>query len=197
MKWIVSLIVIILTNGCSASKMNGNIASSVVKKPEKFEFVIQELSPTEGSIKKPKDWFYRESHLAAYSLGWVISKENPKNGYDTGVRVQLMMGINKYTGNTPEKFVDDQISQLSRKGKITNFCGKHKAGDFNRKCIEIIDNKYHVLYSILWSNQRDMVGVVTMGTPKELWYIYSPAFKQMSEVTVIGKDFYKKIEKSK
>src|SRR5262249_48160973 len=56
------------------------------------EFVTQVLEPTGGKIDKPKGWFYAESR-DAHSFLWTLSRERAAHGYETGMRIQVLVGI--------------------------------------------------------------------------------------------------------
>ena len=74
-------------------------------------YVLQRLDPTDGRIAKPKDWFYESSGTQSGWL-WTLSAEDPsKGGYETGLRIQLLVGIEKVTKHSTEIFAQSFLQQ--------------------------------------------------------------------------------------
>lgn len=152
------------------------------------EFVTQVLEPTGGKIERPKDWFYHESHNKV-SYTWILSKEDAADGhpYDTGVRIQVLVGIKEGTGKTAEQFIRDFIANKSKEvNKVVKTCEPTDQEMFTRLCLETEEGRYHILYSLFWGrHDLDMVVVSIAGTPKELWPTYSATFDRMSRFELI------------
>jgi hypothetical protein len=156
---------------------------------------LQVLEPIGGRIKKPKDWFYTESHRSSNSFLWTISKEKPVNGgYDTGVRIQLFTGIKKGTGKSPEKFLFSfKESKKEAANKVLKDCPVKEQGLFSVICLETIEtipyngvNKlYHILYSLFWNDEMDMVILSIAGTPQHEWDNYQNIFNEMRGFKII------------
>lgn len=188
----VFLILLIFSLISCASTSKKNESQSV-------ELVIQILEPTGGEVLKPKDWFYSERHKAANSLNWIISKEDPINGYETGLSIQFMIGIQKGTGLTPEEFVQSNVEQILKTANLVKRCDKSIVGDFTRSCLKITQTQmrngvpvnFTVLYSLLWNNEKDSVGITVAGSPTEKWSDYSPIFDQMTEIKLIDHNRFK------
>ena len=159
------------------------------------EFVNQVLEPTGGKIMRPKDWFYTESH-GGPSYVWTISREDASKGpYTTGVRIQVLEGVEKGTGMSPKQFV--LLTVAARRDiatKILNTCPEQDQGLFTRICLETEEGNDHILYSLFWgTNDLDIAVISIAGTTKELWETYSPAFDKMSAFELIDmKRFEKK-----
>jgi hypothetical protein len=148
-------------------------------------FVTQILEPTGGKIKRPKDWFYKESHNE-FSFSWILSREDPSKGkYTTGMRIQMLVGIQKGTGKSPKKFVLDYVAAKKKEAKVLDTCGEHNQDLFTRICLETEEGPYHILYSFFWAEKLDMVVVVIAGTTKELWDVYASTFDRMGALELI------------
>lgn len=166
------------------------------KDPETpMEFVTQELNPTGGEIERPKDWHYKEGHRESTFM-WTLAKENQDDGtYTTGVRIQMFAGVTKATSLTPKEFVE-QFVEKKRKTEgvqVVEMCDPQDEGKFKRICLEIVEGPYHILYSLFWSNDMDMVAITIAGTSKELWHVYAPTFDRMNKFKLID---IKKLEEN-
>jgi hypothetical protein len=156
-------------------------------------FVLQILEPTGGKIVRPKDWFYAERH-GGPSYTWIISKEDVEKGpYDTGVRIQTIVGVEKGTGKTPKQFVMDFIAKKKKVAKqIYDECEPKDQGLFTRVCLQTEEGPYRILYSAFWANGSDIVVVLTAGTKTEEWGKYSEIFDQMSNFELIDMKRFEK-----
>jgi hypothetical protein len=156
-------------------------------------FVPQILEPTGGKIVRPKDWFYAERH-GGPSYTWIISKEDVDKGpYDTGVRIQTLMGVEEGTGKSPKQFVMDFIAKKKKEAKqIFNECEPKDQGLFTRVCLQTEEGAYRILYSAFWANGSDIVVVSTAGTKTEEWSKYSEIFDQMSNFELIDMKRFEK-----
>jgi hypothetical protein len=156
-------------------------------------FVLQMLEPTGGKIVCPKDWFYAERH-GGPSYTWIISKEDVEKGpYDTGVRIQTIVGVEKGTGKTPKQFVMDFIEKKRKEAKqIFDECEPEDQGLFTRVCLQTEEGPYRILYSAFWANGSDIVVVSTAGTKTEEWGKYSEIFDQMSNFELIDMKRFEK-----
>src|SRR5207302_9869111 len=88
------------------------------------------LEPIGGKIARPKEWFYSEQHQPP-TLRWTLSKEDPALGpYETGMRVQLFIGVEKGTGKTPRQFVSDIVKSRKAAGRVLSECPPENQGLF-------------------------------------------------------------------
>lgn len=149
-------------------------------------FVLQILEPTGGKIVRPKDWFYTERH-GGVSYSWVISKEDLEKGpYDTGVRIQTLIGVERESGKSPKEFVLDFIKKKKKEAKqIFDECEPKDQGLFTRVCLQTEERDYRILYSAFWANGADIVVISTAGAKIEDWSKYSEIFDQMSRFELI------------
>lgn len=156
-------------------------------------FVLQILEPTGGKIVRPTDWFYAERH-GGPSYTWIISKEDVEKGpYDTGVRIQTIMGVEEGTGKSPKQFVMDFIANKKEQGKqIFDECEPKDQGLFTRVCLQTEEGPYRILYSAFWANGSDIVVVSTAGAKSEEWGLYSEIFDQMSNFELIDMKRFEK-----
>ena len=149
-------------------------------------FVMQVLEPTGGKIVRPENWFYTASHRGP-SYNWILSKEDAsKSGYETGVRIQTLVGVEEGTGKSPKTFVLDFLSQ-KKKGaqKIHKTCTPSGQDLFTRVCLETEEGDFRILYSLFWGNNIDVVVVSIAGTKTELWEVYANTFERMSTFELI------------
>jgi hypothetical protein len=159
------------------------------------EFVTQVLEPTGGKIPRPKDWYYTESHRGA-SYSWILSREDASKGrYETGMRVQTIVGVQQRTGKPAKQFVLDFVAQ--KKAQVPNVvstCGEQNQGLFTRVCLEADEGPYRIQYSLFWGTEPklDVVVVSIAGAPRDLWSIYAPAFQRMSAFELIDMSRFQK-----
>jgi hypothetical protein len=159
-------------------------------------YVLQRLEATDGQIAMPKDWHYKSSGTPS---GWLytFSKEKPDPNYETGLRVQMLMGIEKGTKRTKEEFVNANID--TKKRSVTEVVKECKepsdAGFFMRRCLEVIENirignnppkPFRILYTFSWAKTMDMVVVNTFGTPTEKWDEFKDVCNAMGSAILIG-----------
>lgn len=172
------LFTVVWPDGASASQSGG------VTVP--IEFVTQVLEPTGGKILRPKEWFYTESHREN-SYAWILSREDASKGsYTTGVRLQAIVGIKQGTGKSPKQFVLDFIDKKKKEAtKVIESCAENNQVLFTRICLHTEEGPYHILYSLFWGNNIDIVFVSIAGTTKELWETYVTTFDKMSAIELI------------
>ena len=164
--------------------------------PNEGDFVTQVLEPTGGKIARPKDWFYAEAHRGRVYL-WTISAEDTTGNkpYTTGVRIQTIVGVEKGTGKTAEKFLADFVaSKKSQKGvMVIKSCDKTTGELFNRICLETEEGDDHILYSLFWGTDGlDVAVVFIAGTTKELWDMHASTFRKMDEFELIDMKRFEK-----
>ncbi|WP_341898142.1 hypothetical protein [Ferrovibrio terrae] len=162
-------------------------------------YVLQELRPTGGQIAKPANWQY---HDFAGSNGWtwIIAASDPTKWYDIGWRTQLLIGVESGTKRPRADFVRNFINQKRTTGQVLRDCPQSDQGDFFLICLETIETlktpsgerRFHILYSVFWGKQMDMVYVTTSGAPEEDWETARPAFEVMRNFIIIGADFANK-----
>lgn len=160
-------------------------------------YVLQRLDPTDGRIARPKEWFYASGGTPSGWL-WTLSAEDPsKGGYETGLRIQLLVGVEKGTKGSTEAFAQNFLRQKRESAKVVGECPAVDQGQFKRQCLEVIESiqrprgpaTFHVLYSVFWGKKLDMVVVNTFGAPEEKWQSVASASKVMANVEVIGTNY--------
>lgn len=162
-------------------------AIALTNKPAATELIVQMLEPIGGKIRRPKDWFYTESHSGP-SYVWTLSREDVSKGpYTTGFRIQMLVGIKENTGKSPKEFVQDFIQKKKKEAdKVLQTCDANKQELFTRICLETHEGPHHILYSFFWGNDNlDIAVVAIAGTTKELWNTYSAVFDQMAGFELI------------
>ncbi|HEX5011616.1 MAG TPA: hypothetical protein VFY71_14580 [Planctomycetota bacterium] len=156
--------------------------------------MTQLLEPTGGKIERPKDWFYTEGR-DAHSFTWILSRERPAHGYETGMRIQPLVGVKKATGKTGRQFQLDFIADKKKDPavRVLSTCDEREQQLFTRVCLETEEGDDHILYSLFWgSNEMDMAVVTIAGTRKDLWETYAPTFDRMGAFELIDMKRFEK-----
>jgi len=179
-----SLLAIVFLPGCQTTQQSAQPPSV---SPEHYNFIKQELSPAGGTALRPKCWKYSEKHRGP-CLIWTLSKEHDKDGaYETGMAIQLMIGVEEGTGKTPEQFCKDILKSKVESAKVIRRFPQTKVDILQREGIEVEEyitkkekrGKYHLIYSLFWD--ENIVVVATSGAPADLWDQYNSTFKTMGE----------------
>jgi hypothetical protein len=162
-------------------------------------FVLQHLDATDGLIARPKDWHYA-SHGDPAGWTWIISAEDSAKGYyETGLRIQMIVGIQKKTGKTQQAFAQSFLEEKHRGGTVLSECQPAEQGQFMRQCLEVLENismdgtarPFHVSYSAFWGKAMDMVVITTFGTPADRWAEFKTTAGVMNKFVLIGPNFGK------
>ncbi len=158
-------------------------------------FVMQTLTPTEGKIAMPKDWYFKSTQTPSGWM-WTISADNPPEGdYETGMRIQLLVGMEDLIKESPRAFALKFINtKRSKANRIIEECPEVVQDQFYRQCIEVIETiqrpygarKFRILSSVFWGKQLDMVIVTTFGAPEEKWESIKPIIKEMTALQLAG-----------
>jgi len=166
--------------------------------PEGFE--LQRLDVTEGRIAKPKGWFY-DYGTDKNSIMWTISKEDSKKGpYKTGLRIQFIPAVSRAAQTTPQLFVEQFLADKKKTEKVVRDCPSRPAGVFARVCLETLESadsfgpdiKFHTLYSLFWSNEKDAIVFTIFMTPESNWEEERHNADQMAEFELLGENLWKK-----
>lgn len=170
--------------------------TGIAESPTEKGFVTQILEPTGGKIVRPIAWFYAEAHRGPVYT-WVISAEDTTGNkpYETGVKIQTFVGVEKAAGKTAETFLADFVAaKKSEKSVVViTSCDKTKSGLFNRTCLETEEGGNHLLYSLFWGTDGlDVAVVFIAGTTKELWNTHAPTFRKMDEFELIDMKRFEK-----
>mgnify|MGYP001112602553 CR=1 FL=1 len=169
-------------------------------------YVLQRLEATDGSIAMPVGWHYRSSGTPS---GWLytLSKEKPEPFYETGMRIQLLFGVEKGTKQPRDSFVDAQIAKKKAGSdvEVIRDCTRPAdAGFFWRRCLEVIEpiqlgsegsKRFHILYTFSWSKSGDMVVVQTFGSPVEMWEEHKSISNAMNGAILIGANLGKNADR--
>ncbi len=151
-----------------------------------IEWVKEVLVPLDGTIERPKDWFFRTMH-SDHSLVWTFSKEDSADGkrYETGVRIQLVSKIRERSGDTVEAAFRQFLEQHRRTASEFTDCGESEQGRFIRLCAESVEGPHRIMYSMFWDKDGQDIGVVMVaGTPVGEWERYRKAFDRMRAFTL-------------
>jgi hypothetical protein len=160
-------------------------------------YVLQVLDPTDGRIAMPKDWYYT-SRGAPNGWVWTFAEEDPRKGeYETGLRIQMFVAVEENTKLSRADFARHFIDRKRKSAKVIKECPIADLGSFERQCIEVLEDirepsgvkRFHVLYSIMWLKDKDIVAVSTFGAPEAKWDTVSDISTVMSGFVLIGKAF--------
>jgi hypothetical protein len=171
----------------------GRATGSAAEGPRSTIFERQRLEVTEGSVEKPRHWFY--SHRTdGKSITWTLSKEDSRAGqpYQTGFRIQFIPSAAAVLKMPPERFAENLIEQKKAAAQVIRHCPRTVEGDQMRRCIETIEGPFRILYSLIWSEKLDHLVVTTFGTPVSDWETLRPVAERMSTFTLLGEAFWKK-----
>lgn len=154
-------------------------------------FVLQTLEPLGGSVLRPKEWHYSQSG-SKQGVVWTISKE-PADSYVTGFRIQLIAGVKKATGKTPEAFMNDFFDTKKKQVKVLSEREATTQGGFTRIGLETEEPQpgkkaappFRIIYSCFWNNERDMAAITISGTTTDLWEEHQETFDTMAGLTLI------------
>jgi hypothetical protein len=166
-------------------------------------FVLQTLDVTDGLIARPKDWYY-QSGSSSGGRTWIIAKEDPAKGsYETGMRIQLITGIQKNTGQTPEALVRNFLAGKATSTKPLSVCSQTDIGFFERLCVEVIENlalkapakPFHIAYTGFWAtNGGDLAVITTFGAPADQWADVRHTAEVMNAFRLIGPNLGKSLQ---
>lgn len=167
--------------------------TSAAEGPRSTIFERQKLDVTEGSVQKPKDWFYSHG-TDGKSITWTLSKEDARAGqpYKTGFRIQFIPSAVAVLKMPAEQFVANFIEQKKTAAQVLRNCPRTTQGDHARRCLETIEGPFHILYSLIWSEKLDHLVVTTFGTPIADWEAMRPVADRMSMFTLLGEEFWTK-----
>jgi hypothetical protein len=159
-------------------------------------YELQALDVTDGRIAMPKDWFYATRAVPG-GFVWTFSAEDPAKGeFKTGLTIQLFMGVEEKTKRSRETFARVFINEKHKAVKVVRDCPVKDFGYFRRQCIEVVEDlqepsglrRFHILYSVMWFKDMDLVALTTFGTPEGNWDAAAPIADVMSAFVLIGKN---------
>lgn len=158
-------------------------------------YVLQVLGATDGRIAMPKDWFY-SNHATPSGWVWTFSAQDPRAGeYETGLRIQMFVQVEEKLKRSRETFATGFLEQRRRSAHVLKDCPVRDFGSFKRQCLEVLEDieepsgkkPFHILYSVMWLKDMDIVAVSTFGAPPDEWDAVADITRVMSEFTLIGK----------
>jgi hypothetical protein len=159
-------------------------------------YVLQVLGATDGRIAMPKGWFY-DNHATPSGWSWTFSVEDPRKGggFETGLTIQMFVQVQEKTHQPREAFARKFIEEKRHSGTLVHDCPVQDFPEFRRQCIEVVEDlpsaagtkRFHVLYSMMWLKNMDIVALSTFGAPPEKWDAVSPVTEVMAAFVLIGK----------
>lgn len=162
-------------------------------------FVLQRLVETDGQIARPKDWFFTSEGTPSGWM-WTLSAEDPTKGpYDTGMRIQMIIGIEKEGRSTREEFARGFMAEKRASAEVLRDCSKSDVGEFYRLCLEVLEEipspdgstTFRIIYSVMWGKKLDVVVVSIFGAPPAEWEAAAPIADAMAQFQLIGPNFGK------
>ncbi|HUL18754.1 MAG TPA: hypothetical protein VLV29_05745 [Steroidobacteraceae bacterium] len=159
-------------------------------------YVLQVLGATDGRIAMPKGWFYTNAATPS-GWQWTFSAEDPRAGaYETGLRIQMFMRVEQELKRSRESFATAFLEQRRKSAHVLRDCPIQDFGSFKRQCLEVLEvigepsgqKQFHILYTVMWLRDMDIVAVSTFGAPPEKWDAVADITKVMSEFILIGKN---------
>jgi hypothetical protein len=165
-------------------------------------FVLQPLDLTDGLIARPKDWFFGTVSSSA-GWTWVIAKEDPAKGpYETGMRIQVIIGVKQRSGKTAEEVARGFLAEKRSSEKVVSDCQPTDQGQFMRECLTVIEElalngpakPYRIAYSAFWGKTMDMAVITTFDAPADQWENVARTAEVMNAFRPIGPNFGKSPE---
>jgi hypothetical protein len=159
-------------------------------------YVLQILGTTDGRIAMPKNWFY-SNYGTPSGWVWTFSAQDPKAGeYETGLRIQMFVQVAEQLKRSRESFATGFLEQRRKSAHVLKDCPVQDFGSFKRQCLEVLEDiaepsgkkPFHILYTVMWLKDMDIVAVSTFGAPPEKWDAVADITKVMSEFILIGKN---------
>lgn len=143
-------------------------------------YLIQIVNPTWGRIVRPQDWHYSE-HDEGPAFVWTFTpKEIPRGGhFETGMRIESREGVQQKLGGTAQVFASDFSDDKLKTATDLGFSAIRQEG-FTLHSFETEEGSDHVLYSLFWSHEADLVVVTTARAPKQEWEKYAAIFAVMN-----------------
>ena len=168
-----------------------NIAEAETLVPKGF--VRQTLEPLGGSIVRPTDWHYSLENQRP-AITWICSKEDRADGtYDTGLKIQLLIDVEKVTGRTAREFVEFYLAEKQKAGQVHHVFPPVEDGLFIRSGIETTEGDYRIRYSLYYlTGGGDIVAFVTMGAKTSDWDEVLPTFEEMGNIRLLDPSHLKK-----
>ena len=105
--------------------------------------------------------------------------------------MKTIVGVHEGSGKTPKQFVLDFVKLKKKEAKVLKTCGENNQGMFTRVCLETEQGPHHILYSLFWGNDIDVIVVSIASTTKELWVTYAPTFDKMKGFELIDMKRFK------
>jgi len=155
---------------------------------------LQVLEATDGRIAVPQDWHYA-SHGTPSGWMYTFSPEDPAGEYETGLRIQMFVGVEKALQQSRQAFAQAFLRQQRAAAvQVLKECPVEDFGKFQRQCLEVIESlphgsaemRFHILYSLMWLKDMDIVAASTFGAPQDQWDRVKEVPRHMAEFVLIG-----------
>jgi hypothetical protein len=146
------------------------------------DFVTQVLEPTSGTILRPKDWYYSESHVGS-NLRWLLSREDTANDkrYETGFSVSIIPKVKEHEGKSAQQLVYGLLDTQRRAAtRFIRSCEEQQQGLLTRVCLEIEKKRLRYLFTFFWVKDLDLAVLTVASATIEQWDTFAPAFDKMA-----------------
>lgn len=145
----------------------------------------RDLEPVGGTIMQPQSWHFHHQP-DRFGHTWIIARE-PANQYETGLRVQLVTGTQRYLKDKPKDFAKKFISDKKSAAKTFSAQCDASAPAANSLCLETEETipypsgkkQFRILYKVQWYDELDSVVVYTAGAPAADWATWQPVLTAM------------------
>jgi hypothetical protein len=158
------------------------LSASAIADEAPTEFVTQLLEPIGGTILRPKDWFYAESH-AGSNLRWLLSREDTAGHkrYETGFSLSIIPNVKEHEGKSARQLVYDLLDAQKRGAtRFIQDCKEQQQGIFTRVCLETEKGGLHLLFTFFWVKDMDLAVLTVASTTKDQWQSFAPTFDKMA-----------------
>ncbi len=161
-------------------------------------FISQMLEPTDAKLVRPKAWFFNKIKTSSGHIWTISAEEATKTPYETGLRVQLLEGVEKGTKTAVDVFAQGFLDRKKAGAKVVRECKATDQNAFKRTCLETeekIDKpdgsrkELHVLYTVYWSKALDKVIISSFSSPADKWDAVKTTASTLSALDLSGDDF--------
>lgn len=149
------------------------------------ELTRREMEPVGGTIMQPQSWHFHHQN-DRFGHTWIIALE-PTDRYETGLRIQLVTGTQRYLKDKPKDFATKFIADKKRMAKTLSEQCDTNAPVANSLCLETEETipypsgkkQFRILYKVQWYSELDSVVVFTAGAPLADWPTWQPVLAPM------------------
>ncbi|MFT3867915.1 MAG: hypothetical protein QM715_05395 [Nibricoccus sp.] len=169
-------------------------AIGMVEMPKGFK--TQALEPLGGELLMPESWHFHGGMTQTGFLFIASKEKNAGGSYDTGFKIQGIVGIKKKTGVSAKEAAQKNLNLFEKNAKkVIRTWPELEFGYFRRIGIEVLqanaknpDDEYHVIYSFFWNDDMDMMVASVSGAPESNWPEADKVFEVMQRFKLVDVD---------